>query len=186
MSAQESGRGNPFPQNALQEFRVITQNYSAQYDKASSAIITAVSKSGGIAVTGQAFVFYQQGNWVAKTTKNFQFSTLATNVEYRRYQPGISLGGPIMKDKLNFFVSHEGDQQHATTPVTLGNQNFANQFGQFVGVFPSPFRSTPGFGKLSWETAKTMLLDFSANYRREHDVRDFAGTTTHQSGTDPR
>src|SRR6476620_6482399 len=41
---QDASRGNPFPQNAVQEFRVITQNYSAQYEKASSAIITAVTK----------------------------------------------------------------------------------------------------------------------------------------------
>ena len=43
---QDASRGNPFPQNAVQEFRVITQNYSAEYEKASSAIITAVTKSG--------------------------------------------------------------------------------------------------------------------------------------------
>ena len=47
---QDSSRGNPFPQNAVQEFRVVTQNYSAQYDKAASAIITAVTKSGGNAI----------------------------------------------------------------------------------------------------------------------------------------
>ena len=43
---QDSSRGNPFPQNAVQEFRVITQNFKAEYQKASSAIITAVTKSG--------------------------------------------------------------------------------------------------------------------------------------------
>ena len=56
---QNSSRGNPFPQNAVQEFRVVTQNYSAQYEKAASAIITAVTKSGGNDLRGQLFDFYQ-------------------------------------------------------------------------------------------------------------------------------
>src|SRR5258705_7441655 len=90
---QDSSRCNPFPQSAVQEFRVITQNYSAQYDHASSAIITAVTKSGGNAFHGQAFVFYQPRQWVAATKKGFQFSTLTTNSSYHRTQPGISFGG---------------------------------------------------------------------------------------------
>src|SRR5258705_8856472 len=43
---QDSSRGNPFPQNAVQEFKVITQNFSAEHQKASSAIITALTKAG--------------------------------------------------------------------------------------------------------------------------------------------
>src|SRR5204863_9392871 len=54
---QDSSRGNPFPQSAVQEFRVITQNFSAQYDHASSAIITEVTKSGGNQLRGQVFGF---------------------------------------------------------------------------------------------------------------------------------
>src|SRR5258706_553595 len=100
---QDSSRGNPFPQNAVQEFRVITKNFSAQYDHASSAIITAVTKSGGNQFEGNAFYYYQPKQWVAPTAKGFQFSTLSTNASYHRSQPGISFGGPIIKDKLNFF-----------------------------------------------------------------------------------
>ena len=122
ISGQDSSRGNPFPQNALQEFRVITQNYSAQYDKASSAIITAVTKSGGNAFTGQAFVFYQPRNWVAKTTKNFQFSTLATNVEYRRYQPGISFGGPIITASGIIFIGGTYDPYLRAFDVDTGRE----------------------------------------------------------------
>ena len=181
IAGQDTSRGNPFPQNAVQEFRVITQNYSAQYDHASSAIITAVTKSGGNRFTGQAFVYYQPRAWVSAPPKNFQFSTLATNKDYRRYQPGLSFGGPIIKDKLNFFLSYEGDQQHATAPVNVGNQQFAGQFSQFIGAFPSPFRSTLGFGKVSWQLAANQLFDFSANYRKENEVRDFGNQTSFQS-----
>jgi hypothetical protein len=184
-AGQDSSRGNPFPQNAVQEFRVITQNYSAQYEKASSAIITAVTKSGGNSIDGQAFVFYQPKQWVAASPKGFQFSTLATNDTYRRYQGGVSIGGPIVKDQLHYFLSYEQDQEHATTPVNVP-LGAVSQFGQYAGVFPSPFRSNLGFGKLSWQPVKNQLVDVSGTYRKEHEVRDFGGGTSYQSANDIR
>jgi outer membrane receptor for ferrienterochelin and colicin len=179
-SGQDSSRGNPFPQSAVQEFRVITQNYSAQYDHASSAIITAVTKSGGNQFRGQAFAFYQPRRWVAKTTLGFGGSTLTSNSSYRRLQPGINFGGPIIKDKLNFFVTYEGDDEHATTIVNLPPAPAAIAG---TGAFPSPFKQTLAFGKLSWQLLQNQLVDFSANYRREHETRDFGGTTSFQSAT---
>src|SRR6266853_1666927 len=56
---QDRSRGNPFPRNAVQEYRILTQNYKAEYQKASSAIITATTKSGGNVWTGNAFYSYQ-------------------------------------------------------------------------------------------------------------------------------
>jgi hypothetical protein len=183
-TGQDSSRGNPFPQSAVQEFRVITQNYSAQYDHASSAIITAVTKSGGNDFRGNAFVYYQPNAWVAKTAKNFQFNTLAANDEYRRLQPGVSLGGPIIKDKLNFFATYEGDDEDASKPVTVTVPGFASQFSQYTGSFSAPFKSTLIFGKVSWQAAASQLLDFSTNYRHENEVRDFGNQDSFESATD--
>jgi outer membrane receptor protein involved in Fe transport len=180
---QDSSRGNPFPQNAVQEFRVITQNYSAQYDHASSAIITAVTKSGGNEFAGDAFYYYQPKQWVAATAKGFQFSTLTTNASYHRSQPGISFGGPLIKDKLNFFLSYEGVDENATTIVNAINTPRSPDPG---GVFGSPFKSNLAFGKMSWQPDKSQVVDISGNYRREHETRDFGGTTSFQSGTDLR
>jgi outer membrane receptor protein involved in Fe transport len=183
---QDSSRGNPFPQNAVQEFRVVTQNYSAQYDKAASAIITAVTKSGGNDIQGQAFWFYQPKQWVSATPKNFQFSTLTSNSDYKRSQPGISIGGPIVKDKLHYFLSYEGDDEHATTGVSVGNSLYAQQFAAYQGNFPSPFKSNLGFGKLSWQPAENQLVDWSGNYRKENEVRDFGSQTSFQAAHDIR
>ncbi len=183
-SGQDSSRGNPFPQSAVQEFRVITQNYSAQYDHASSAIITAVTKSGGNDFRGSAFVYYQPNGWVEETKKNFQFSTLTSNSEYRRLQPGISLGGPIIKDKLNFFVAYEGDVEDAEKPVTVTVPQFGSQFSQYIGSFEAPFESTLLFGKVSWQASANQLLDFSTNYRHETETRDFGNQDSFESATD--
>jgi hypothetical protein len=183
-SGQDSSRGNPFPQSAVQEFRVITQNYSAQYGQASSAIITAVTKSGGNELTGQAFVYYQPNSWVEETEKNFQFSTLATNSDYRRLQPGISVGGPIIKDRLHFFVTYEGDDEDAEKAVVITIPQFGNQFSQYAGSFPAPFKSHLLFGKASWQIAAAQLAEFSASYRDEKETRDFGDQTSFESATD--
>jgi outer membrane receptor protein involved in Fe transport len=180
---QDSSRGNPFPQSAIQEFRVITQNYSAQYDHASSAIISAVTKSGTNDFKGSAFGFYQPRAWVAATKKNFKFSTLTGNTSYHRLQPGISFGGPIIKDHLQFFGTYEGDDEQASNSVAVTIPKYASQFSNFTGSFNSPFKSTLLFGKLSWQAAANQTLDFSGNYRREHETRDFGGTTSFESAT---
>src|SRR5256884_6882597 len=55
VAGQQDSRGNPFPRNAVQEFRIITQNFKAEYQKASSAIITATTRSGTNDWQGSAF-----------------------------------------------------------------------------------------------------------------------------------
>ena len=50
IAGQDASRGNPFPRNAVDQYRVIGQNFKAEYQKASSAIITATTKSGGCKV----------------------------------------------------------------------------------------------------------------------------------------
>ena len=61
-----------------------------------------------------------------------------------------------------------------------------NRFSQYLGNFSSPFHQTLGFGKLSWQPAANQLVDFSTNYRREHEVRDFGNQASFESATDLR
>ena len=60
-------QGNPFPQLAIGEYKVITSNYKAEYDQISSAAITAITKSGTNQFEGDAFGTYTADNWRAKT-----------------------------------------------------------------------------------------------------------------------
>ena len=155
---QDSSRGNPFPQNAVQEFRVITQNFKAEYQKASSAIITAVTKSGGNDIHGEVFAYYQNKSLVAidgvTQRKADAGGYEAVKPEYTRWQPGLSLGGPVVKDRLFFFASYEGNWQDRESEVrqdTWGawTPAFRANFKQYEGLYPSEFRSTLFFGKLS-------------------------------------
>ena len=60
-------QGNPFPQLAIGEYKVITSNYKAEYDQISSAAITAITRSGTNQFEGQAFGTFSQDNWRAST-----------------------------------------------------------------------------------------------------------------------
>src|SRR5690242_8605424 len=66
VAGQDASKGNPFPQSAVQEFRVVTQNYKAEYQKASSVIITATTRSGGNQWEGDAFASGVGNSYVAK------------------------------------------------------------------------------------------------------------------------
>lgn len=115
---QDSSRGNPFPQNAVQEFRVITQNFKAEYEQASSAIITAKTRSGTNEWHGDTFLYYQDKSLVAKD----DFAKPGEpKAQYERKQYGLSFGGPIIEDKMHFFVAYEGNDQDRASRVTLGN-----------------------------------------------------------------
>ena len=181
---QDSSRGNPFPQNAVQEFRVLTQNYSAQYDHAASAVISAVTKSGTNELKGDGFVLYEPKGWIGTSPQNFQFGGKQTNADYRRYQAGLAIGGPITKDKMHFFASYEGVDEHAITSVVPGTPPAGSPVNgtQFAGTFTSPFRSNLLFAKLDSQLSTSQTFDVSGTYRHERDIRSFGGQTAYESG----
>lgn len=76
VTGQDASRGNPFPRNAIQEYRVITQNFKAEYQKASSSIITATTRSGTNVWSGNVLFGYQNKSLVALDT--FQRATRAS------------------------------------------------------------------------------------------------------------
>jgi outer membrane receptor protein involved in Fe transport len=177
---QDASRGNPFPQNAVQEFRVITQNYSAEYSKASSAIITAVTKSGSNRLTGDAFFFFQDKSLVDENPLN------GANPEFSRNQYGLSIGGPIIRDRMHFFASYEANDQDREEVVALGggwqnNPTLRQQLAVHTGTFTQPFRSDLFFGKLSFQPGAAQIVDGSVNFRKETDIRGFGGETSYDS-----
>lgn len=184
VSGQDASRGNPFPRNAIQEYRVITQNFKAEYQKASSAIITATTRSGGNTWSGNAFFGYQNKNLVALDT--FQVKDKNTNPnfkepEFTRYITGLSAGGPLIRNKLFFFGSYEGNYQDranrvAITPPTGIPALDTVNLTQYNGNFTSPFRETLLFGKVNYALDERSSLEVSFNNRHETDVRDFGGT----------
>ncbi|WP_224247858.1 TonB-dependent receptor [Hyalangium gracile] len=173
---QDSSRGNPFPQLAVSGFRVISQNYKAEYEQASGAIISAITRSGGNEFHGDLFLTFQNQALAARNYFDVEKGALE-RPDLLRSQFGAALGGPLVKDKLHFFASYEGNIQDRSNLVAMGNPTDENvgRFGEFEGRFTSPFREHLGFGKLSWRPTGNQTVDLSASLRRETDIRSFGG-----------
>jgi outer membrane receptor protein involved in Fe transport len=195
---QDASKGNPFPRNAIQEYRVISQNFKAEYQKSSSAIITATTKSGTNVWSGQALFGYQNKGLVALDT--FQIKDKNANPttfkkpDYNRSLVALSAGGPLQKDKLFFFGSYEGNYQNRTNRVNFATLPAAGTFpaldtvnlAQYNGSFGSPFRETLLFGKLSYAASPKSSAELSFSHRHETDVRDFGGNAAFQEAVNFR
>ncbi len=98
---------NPNP-DSIQEFRVLTSNFTAEYGRNAGGIITEVTKSGTNAFHGSAYDFIRN---TAFDANNF-FSNLNGQPRQvlHRNQYGGTVGGPIKKDKLFFFLSYQKQQ----------------------------------------------------------------------------
>ncbi|MBA3316583.1 MAG: carboxypeptidase regulatory-like domain-containing protein, partial [Gemmatimonadales bacterium] len=184
VAGQDNSKGSPFPRNAIQEYRVISQNFKAEYQKSSSAIITATTRSGANVWSGNVFFSYQDKGLVALDT--FQRAdqalnpTTFTEPEYSRYLGGVSVGGPIIQDRLHFFGAYEGNYQNRANRVNITPPpagafpalDTVNLTG-FNGNFQAPFRETLLFGKLSYAVTPNSSAELSLSNRHESELRDF-------------
>src|SRR5882762_490464 len=91
--------------DAVQEFSVLTSNYSAEYGRASGGVINAITKSGTNEFHGDAYWFLRSKTLDAR---NYFDTSLPP---FHRNQFGASGGGPIKKGKTFFFADYEGIRQ---------------------------------------------------------------------------
>ncbi|MEX1187565.1 MAG: carboxypeptidase regulatory-like domain-containing protein [Gemmatimonadaceae bacterium] len=189
VAGQDASRGNPFPRNAIQEYRVISQNFKAEYQKSSSAIITATTKSGTNEWSGNAMYARQTKGMIARDT----FQRADPNFirpDYSRTLAALSAGGPIIRDRLHFFGSYEGNYQDRANRVSFAARptGFAAldtvNLAQYEGQFISPFRETLLFGKLNYVVNDNSTAEVSFSNRNESDIRDFGGATAFQGAVD--
>jgi Carboxypeptidase regulatory-like domain len=125
-----------FSPDALQEFRILTNTYSAEYGRNSGSVVNAVSKSGGNQFHGNVFEFFR--NRALNSTPFFNNSTATfnglRNPKFNVNEFGGTLGGPVIKDKTFFFFSYEGFRRRqgvAQTATVFSDAERAliNQFG---------------------------------------------------------
>jgi hypothetical protein len=123
LSINDYGNGGPgsvlgvsLGVDAIEEFSVVTANYSAEYGRTSGGVVNAVSKSGTNAFHGDAYEFLR--NQVLDGTDFFVNAGGLKKPPYRRNQFGGAVGGPIKKDRTFFFFDYEGIRQSQGVAVT--------------------------------------------------------------------
>ncbi len=146
------------PAEAVQEFQISTQRFSAVNGRSEGAAINVITKSGSNSYHGSAFGFFrdQALNAAQKlpdpgnTTNPFSYST----PPYSRQWFGGSIGGPIKKDTLFAFFAMEREREHtsiAETPTALTQLNLVTSLGaQPAATVPTPFFENRIAGRMDW------------------------------------
>jgi len=94
--------------DAIQEFSVLTSNYSAEYGKTSGGVVNAITRSGSNVFHGSAYEFLRNS---ALDARNFFEDPTAPKAPFKRNQFGGAVGGPIIKNRTFFFADFEAIRQ---------------------------------------------------------------------------
>ena len=124
MSGNPQGAGSGYTgAETVQEFQIITNNYSAEYPSKPGGILSAVTKSGTNSFHGSAYEFLRNDNLDAARWEDNAFCDTRVNPngckgEFKRNNFGASLGGPVLRDRTFFFVNYEGLRERTSTTET--------------------------------------------------------------------
>ena len=173
---------------AVREFKVVTNQYDVTYGRSGGGTVSAVTKSGTNTLTGSVFGF-GRANWLSS---KYDIRGNLRHNNYSTYQSGFSLGGPIIKDKLHYFIAwdHQQDLRSLViadvqspadesvfnvTKATLDNfVNIArNKYGVSAksqyGSFDKNRGSDAAFARIDWQINSKNLLTIRDNYTNDRN-----------------
>ena len=187
-----------FSEDAVQEFQVNTNGYSAELGRAGGAVTNVVTKSGTNSFHGTAFEFFRDRALNANDpiySMNRAFNLAAGRAApvkpgYHYHQFGGNIGGPIKKDKLFFFFDYDGQRNTLgealalTLPSTANPATFdAYQTAAYqyllarANSYPATFNQNVYLAKLDWNA--TPRNQFSLRYNAQR----FQGGNLENSGS---
>jgi outer membrane receptor protein involved in Fe transport len=117
--------------DAIQEFKIQTSDYSAEFGRSGGAVINATVKSGTNQFHGTAFDFLRNDDLDAR---NFFEPTGSPKAPFRQNQFGGTLGGPILRNKTFFFMDYQGTRAGTSNPDISTVPTLAEIGGNFNGV----------------------------------------------------
>lgn len=118
-----SASGNVLGVEAIAEFQVLTNSFSAEFGRHTGAVINAVTKSGTNSFRGSLFEFYRGDRL---NSRGYFDSPERAKPDFKRNQLGFSAGGPVRKDRLFVFATYEGLRE------TLGTSQTFNVFSESI------------------------------------------------------
>jgi outer membrane receptor protein involved in Fe transport len=182
-----------FSQDAVQEFQVNTNGYSAEYGRAGGAVINVVTKSGTNVFHGTAFEFFRDRALNAndpiydlqRASAVAAGKALPLRPGYHFNQFGGNIGGPIVKNKAFFFFDYDGQRNNTGNPVLLTLPTPADAFqaaavnylAQRSGNYNRTFNQDVYLGKVDYTINQGNQLSGRYNAQR------FKGQAQENSGT---
>ena len=142
--------------DAIQEFKLQTNSYSAEFGRSGGAVVNAVLKSGSNSFHGTLFEFFRNA---ALDARDYFELPGTKKASFKQNQFGGTIGGPIVKDKLFFFGDYQGTR--IRNPLTFSSK--VPLPAQRTGDF-----SAPGDVSQSGETADTLATLRYAREQKQH------------------
>ena len=133
---KEGNTGEPrqdFPQSAIREFRVLVSQAPAEYGWTAGGAVSFATKSGTNLWTGEVFEFLR--NRSLNTRNLFEEAAGVRKPNFERHQFGGALGGPVIRDRLHFFVAAERTDTTPYATVTTGRPDL---YRAVEGTFAIP------------------------------------------------
>ena len=136
-----------FAMDSIREFRVSQSTYKAEYGLATGGLLTVVTRSGSNDLHGSGFNFFRDKSLTARTV--FE----SKRPEFRRWQYGGTLGGPIVRDRTHFFGAVEYTDENQFFTVNVGGL-----FPQYEGTFLSDQYRWTYSGKIDHQISQNQML----------------------------
>ncbi|HEY6373055.1 MAG TPA: carboxypeptidase regulatory-like domain-containing protein [Candidatus Sulfotelmatobacter sp.] len=150
--AQKSQTRLQISQDAIQEYRVNSALYDAEYGTQAGGQIDVVTKSGTNNWHGTAFGYLRNSVFDARNFNDFNLAGNPAVPPFRMGQYGMTLGGPIKKDKVFFFINYEGLRQLQST-----TQQFFVPSGFCCGQAANPNSTGPSVIPLTTSFVQNVL-----------------------------
>ncbi|MGB9362555.1 MAG: carboxypeptidase regulatory-like domain-containing protein, partial [Candidatus Sulfotelmatobacter sp.] len=146
------------PASGIQEFQIQQSSLDLSTELTSSGSVNVTTKSGTNRYHGEGYYAFRDQTLDANLPGG-------TDNPFQRNQYGGNFGGPIMKDKLFFFLDAERTKQDLLNPVLPGGP-----FSALVGSYSSPFREVEGIGRLDWQINNNYKFFYRFSYDQNHSV----------------
>lgn len=185
-SAGRAGSGrNPysFSQDAVEEFQVNANGYAAEIGRAGGGVINVVTKSGTNSVHGNAFWFFRDRAMNANTFINKSRGIARQPYHFNQY--GGTVGGPLKKDKLFYFLSFDGQRNLNPNPVFFpfaapadaASQQAVSELSKYLVSYTTGYNNDIGLAKVDWNISNSDRLSLRYNVHR------FRGQNFENSGS---
>ena len=182
-----------FSQEAIREFQVLTDSYSAEFGKASGCVVNIVTKSGTNTVRGNAFYYLRDKRLNAKNYFD-QFDVFGNPVSFEKapfhqQQWGATVGGPVKKDRSFYFLSAERTGTKDSRLVTIDPQAAALLtsigFPVETGNVSANTTNSEVFGKLDHQWTPERSFTVRGNFAdiARDGVDDYGGTVAKSLGS---
>jgi hypothetical protein len=184
-----------YSMDSIQEFQVTSSNYSAELGQAAGGVVNAVTKSGANDFHGDLFYYLRYPTLNALDPLNKSKGIYSQPV-HQQQQFGASVGGPIIKDKLFFFVTYDGSRkvspityqsfatfpQPCSAPITATQCAAANSyFSGLLGTYPKFFSQDIAFGKFDYQVTPKNRLSASFNFDNFRAPNSYGTSTTNNN-----